>query len=169
MEPSPGWDFLCVVAPSGLEVVVGEEGEVGVPHHQHSPPPELSDVSPPPAKTKLGANQRPVVSLLQEGRAVPVVPRLPVMAGSRNARVIEDGASEDPGGGLHQVPDPGIAGARVGDQSSGGKTVAHHEPGPVLPTLGVWLPEIVLCSILPLEGRQPSRIPGTFLTYWTNI
>ena len=59
------------------------------------------------------------------------------MAGFEDALVIEDGAREDPGGGLQQVPDPGIAGARVGDQSPGGKTVAHHEPGPVLSTLGV--------------------------------
>ena len=101
-----------------------------------------------------------VVSLLQEGRAIIVLPGLSVVTSFDNAAVSEDGACENPGGGLHQVPGPGVARARVGDQGLGLEAVAHHEPGPVLGTLGVARPEILLCSIIvPLEG-QP-HIQGT--------
>ena len=46
----------------------------------------------------------PVVSLLQESCPVPEVHRLPVVPGRLDYLVIEDGAREQPGGGLHQVP-----------------------------------------------------------------
>ena len=78
------------------------------------------------------------------------------MASTHDALVIEDGAGEDPRGGLHQVPGPGVAGARVGHQSPGLETLSHHESGHVSGTLGVSWPEILLRTIIvPLEG-QPS-------------
>ena len=104
--------------------------------------------------------QRPVVSLLHQGGAVMEISGLAMVASTKDALVIEDGAGEDPGGGLQQVSGPGVAGARVGHQSPGLETLSHHESGHVSGTLGVSWPEILLRTIIvPLEG-QPS-IKGT--------
>ena len=104
-----------MAAPRALEVVVGDDGLVRVPDDQNPPPTELSDVFLPPLRTKLIANKRSVVSFLQESGGITVKSRLSVVTSIGNALVIEDGAGEDPGGGLHQVPDPGVARAREGD------------------------------------------------------
>ena len=118
-----------------LEVPVREDGLVRVSDNEDSPSSELSHVTSPPGETVLAVAadiQRPVVRLLQDGRAVLGISGLAMVASTEDALVIEDGASEDPSGGLHQVPDPGVAGARVGDDSQGRETVSHQEPGPVV-------------------------------------
>ena len=94
-----------------------------------------------------------MVSILQDRRAVPVIPDLTVLASTEDAHVIPDGAGEDPGGGLHQIPDPGLLGARVGDQSPHLEAVSHHEPSPELPALRVSRPEVICgSSSVPLQG-----------------
>ena len=118
-----------------LSVVLSDERLVRIPDEQNSPPSELSDVFLPPLQSRL--IECAVVSLLQDGGALTVVPGLSEVTSFDNTLVIEDGACEDPGGGLHQVPGPGVARAWVGDQGSGLEAVSHHEPGPVLGTLGV--------------------------------
>ena len=111
-----------------LPVPVGEDGFVRISDHEDCPPSELINV------IFISSS---VVSLLQDGCPVHKICSLSEVSGVEDGFVIEDGAREDPGGGLQEVPDPGVAGARVGDESPGGKTVAHHEPGPVLTALGV--------------------------------
>ena len=80
-----------------------------------------------------------------------------------DALVIVDGAREDPGGGLQQVPDPGVTRAWVGDQSPSLETVCHQEPGPVASTLRISRPEIIFLPIFPLEGQIVFLITGIFL------
>ena len=109
-------------------VPVGEDGLVRVPDDEDCSTSKLIDVI---------FIRSCVVSLLQDGCSVHEIDRLSVVSGFEDGLIIEDGASEDPRGCLQQVPGPGVAGARVGDESPGGKTVSHHKPGPELPTLGV--------------------------------
>ena len=123
-----------------LKVPVREDGLVRVSDNKNCPSSENMDLIFPPGEVllivKFGINSS-VVSLLQDGCSVHEIDRLSVVSGFEDGLVIEDGASEDPRGCLQQVPGPGVAGARVGDESPGGKTVSHHKPGPELPTLGV--------------------------------
>ena len=118
-----------------LQVVQGHDGLVRVPDHQDPTASELSDVILPPLQAIRGDGI--VVSLLEEGGAITVGPSLAVVTSLHDKAVIEDGAGEDPAGGLHQVPGPGVAGPGEGDQGPGGETSSHHEPGPVLRTLGI--------------------------------
>ena len=98
-----------------LEVPVREDGLVRVSDNEDSPSSELSHVTSPPGETVLAVAadiQRSVVRLLQDGRAIPGISGLAVVTSSEDALVIEDGAGEDPGGGLHQVSGPGVAATR---------------------------------------------------------
>ena len=101
-----------------------------------------------------------MVSLLEDGGPVIVISALSKVSGSQNTRVIEDGAREDPRGGLHQEPGPGVAGARVGDERPDGQTVSHREPGAVPGTLRVPQPEVVGGPRLPLEVLPCGQVVG---------
>ena len=116
-------------------VPVRYERLIRIPDQQNPPTSELTNVLLPPHQIII--IHCIVVSFLQNGRPIKVFVCLSVQTSFDNTGVLVDGAGEDPGGSLQQVPGPGVTGAGVGDESPGLETVSHHEPCSVLGTLGV--------------------------------
>ena len=93
---------------SSHEVPVGENGLVRVPDHEDPSPSEQPHVVDPPVEAELFVLRNiggPVVSLLQESRAVIVISALSVVPGIQDHRVVVHRPREDARGCLHQVPE----------------------------------------------------------------